>query len=92
MPGRGQALEKFNLLPIALQSWPVTYTVPPRAGKRAGKDRSERDKDMDMKKLLTREKADAICAKIAKGIGGEQNRGKCKCNCLRDEGMVVCQF
>jgi hypothetical protein len=72
MPGRGQALQKFNLLRIALQPWPVTYTVPPRTEKRAGEDRSERDKDMDMEKLLTRKKADAICEKIAKGL--EENK------------------
>jgi hypothetical protein len=72
MPGCGQALQKFNLLRIALQPWAVTYTVPPRAGKRVGEDTSERDKDMDMEKLLTREKADAICEKIATGL--EENK------------------
>jgi hypothetical protein len=30
------------------------------------------ERNMDMEKLLTREKADAICAKIAKGV--EENK------------------
>jgi hypothetical protein len=47
---------------------------------------------MDTESLLTKEKANAICEKIAKGLEENKNLWKRKCDRLCDESILVAGF